>query len=157
MTFTQQGEEKDTGDLSKITCYHCGEKGHHSCACLKKEGKNREQVHSNIAEEWENEDDDDIEYTYHQTNEDGNWDERLLIDSQSTVDIFKDKSFITGINTVEKPCQIKCHAGSVLINKKNSLENNDHQTNPFCVFWLDRTPIKTDGSEKFGPRELICH
>ena len=28
MTFAQKGKEKDTGDLSKITCYHCGEQGH---------------------------------------------------------------------------------------------------------------------------------
>ena len=27
----------------------------------------------------------------------------------------------------------------------------------FCIFWLKITLIKTGGSQKFSPRELICH
>ena len=49
---------------------------------------------------------------------DGNGDKQMLIDSQSTTDVFKDKSFITGIPTLEKPCRIKCSTGSMRISKK---------------------------------------
>ena len=66
MNFGQKGSSGKNGhqNLSNITCYHCGEKGHYANSCPKKKSEN-EQVHTNINEGWKFDDDNGVEYNYH--------------------------------------------------------------------------------------------
>ena len=55
------------------------------------EKNDHEKVHTNINNGWGYDDDDDVEYTYHQTDNHQEWDDRIFINSESTIDIFKNK------------------------------------------------------------------
>ena len=107
MKFGQKGLSKKDGhqDTSNIICYNCGEKGHYASTCPKKKNENKE-VHTNIEEGWEFDGNDDVEYMYHQTDKNQEWDDRILIDSQNTINVFKNKKFLTNIHMTGKPCRI---------------------------------------------------
>ena len=62
--------------------------------------------------------DEELEFTYHQTDCCEEWNNRILIDSQSTIDVFKNREYLTDIKTVKKGCKIQCNAGIVMVNKK---------------------------------------
>ena len=73
LIFAQKGGEKDSGDLYKNYLLSLQRTGGLCMHMSKERGKGREWVHSNIAEGWEDEDENNAKYMYHQTNEDGNW------------------------------------------------------------------------------------
>ena len=125
MNFEQKVSNGKQGsqDLGNITCYHCDEKRHYAKTCPKKKNEN-EQVHANINEGWEyGDDDDDMEYMYHHTDRNHEWDERILIDSHSTIDMFKNKKYLIDIHTTVKPCSIQCNVGTIQVTKKGMFGN----------------------------------
>ena len=109
---------RSSADLSNVTCYNSRLQGYYMKSCPTKKEKHNKQVHSNIHKGWEFDDDNDVEYIYHQTNGKEKWDKRLLIESHSTFDIFKDKGFLKNIHMVMKPCKIKCDSETILVDKK---------------------------------------
>ena len=46
-----------------------------------------------------------------------------LIDSQRTIDVFKNKTYLTDINTAGKPCRVQCNAGMIQVSKKGMFGN----------------------------------
>ena len=85
--------------------------------------KSSKHVHSKIHKGWEYDDDDDVEYTHHKISGKEEWEKRLLIDSQSTVNIFKDDPFLKNVHTVSKPCKIKYNAGFILVYERGFFIN----------------------------------
>ena len=58
-------------DLSNVTCFDCWEQGHSAMSCPKKKIKQTgPQKHH---EKWGFDDDDDVEYIYHQTSGKEKW------------------------------------------------------------------------------------
>ena len=78
-----------TKDISEVTCYHCGNKGHYAKTCPEKEAK-RGQVHTQLSKAQIEESDveNELGYIYHQNLLGLNWKTCLLIDSESSIDIF---------------------------------------------------------------------
>ena len=91
-------DRKAQMERKETICYHCSEKGPYAKTCPKKKNED-EQVHTNINEGWEYDDGDGMEYMYHKTDKNQKWDERILTDSQSTIDQFKDKMYLIDIHT----------------------------------------------------------
>ena len=51
------------------------------------------------------------------------WDDRILIECQSTINIFKNKKYLTDIQIAGKPCRIQCNADTVQMTMKGMFEN----------------------------------
>ena len=75
-------------NTSKVTCYHCSEKGPFAKTCQNRKTKNEAQVHTQVAEEPEDEEKKGIRYIWYQN--------CLLIDSKSSVDVFNNNKYLTG-------------------------------------------------------------
>ena len=88
--------------MSKVTCYHCGEKGHYAKTCHENETK-KGQVHTQMIElDIEDEEGDQLGYIYHQNLPGLNWNSCLLIDIESSVDIFNNSELLNDIHQAKK-------------------------------------------------------
>ena len=91
-------------------------KGHYIKTCPKK-GNSQGQVHTQVAEDtFEGEEEsegDEMGYIYHQNLPGLIWKTCLLIDSESSVNIFNNKDFLTRIYKAKKPLKLNCNGGCV--------------------------------------------
>ena len=113
LSFSQKPPVED------VTCYNCGDKGHYANTCPKKK-KNigAKKVLAQIQDGNFDEEDEEIEFTYHQVEKGDEWDYRILIDSQSTINIFKNKELLKNIQPSRKGCKIQCNTGMVEVKMK---------------------------------------
>ena len=77
------------------------------------------QVHTQfIKSDVEDEEKDELGYVYLQNLPGLDWSTFLLIDSESSVDIFNDANLLTKIHQVKKPLKWHCNAGHVQVTKR---------------------------------------
>ena len=109
-------------DLSKVTCYHCGKKGHFAKTCPEKEVK-KDQVYTKLCDiEVETSDDEDeLGYIYHQNLLGLKWKTCLLMDSESSINIFNNPKLLTEIYQAKKPVQLHCNVRYIQVLKRDGL------------------------------------
>eukprot|EP00804_Cyclotella_cryptica_P005871 CCRYP_000147-RA/>CCRYP_000147-RA protein AED:0.12 eAED:0.13 QI:0/0/0/1/0/0/3/0/1214 len=130
-----------------MTCYQCGKKGHIATNCpAKKPGKGDEdneegkQLHTmramesdesgdeaygSEAEESNVDGDDDAVYFFHPRETKGlSWD-WLLLDSQSSMDMFCNRSYLTKVKAATRPTTIHCNAGSTVCTKEGVFSTDE--------------------------------
>ena len=123
------------------TCYRCGKKGHISASCPAPKPANKEQLH-NMAEVAENDEEQLHAMADEPESDDGsnseeayffgqfrdglnrNW---VLLDSQSSTDMFCNPHLITNIRTSPTTAYIRCNAGVKAITKIGDFHGFDKQ------------------------------
>ena len=71
-----------------------------------------------MIEDMKDDDEEELGYIYHQNITGLTWKTCLLIDSKSSVDIFNNRKFLTGIHKVKKPLELHCYSGCVHVDQK---------------------------------------
>ena len=102
VAFTQK-------ERKKIICYHCDEEDHIAKVCPKK-GKPKEEarVHTQLEANMDQDDDEEEElgYIYHQNLTGMAWKICLLIDSKSSINIFKSKEYLKEVHKAKMPLKL---------------------------------------------------
>ena len=75
-------------DLSNVMCYHCGKKRHFARTCPSKKLNNKAHLHTQKTNDVDEEHNEEFGYIYHQNNSGLPWKTCLLIESESSINIF---------------------------------------------------------------------
>jgi hypothetical protein len=129
VTFAHTSDEKDGVALvndsktktprskEHITCHKCGEKGHYANQCNAESGE--QLLISGVeAGEFDGNSTSFLFQTSHGGNIPETW---ILLDNQSTVDVFKSKSLLKEITTTSKTMTIHCNAGKAVTSQVGEL------------------------------------
>lgn len=95
-------------DITKVKCYACQKMGHHTSECL----DNEEVALLALMIDGESEEYSEYdEFTFHQSQKCVNpkW---ILLDNQSTTDIFCNPALLTDFRDAGKSINIHCNAGT---------------------------------------------
>ena len=134
----QQPQQKKRRDKSQVTCHRCGKKGHYANELEKCQENEKTQVSEVTAvtthqyeEEEEEEDGDNLKFELCGCNVEGidlkhggdgkipdSW---ILLDNQSTINVFKNKFLLTNIQKVSTEMKIHCNAGTSTTNMVGDL------------------------------------
>ena len=120
ITFTQNGATvagSDNVTHAQITCFNCNNKGHYASACPTADGiqllqaRDTEQVNGEITD---NKQQEIFEFTFAHVNSHNRlipntW---VLLDSQSTVSVFNNKSFLSSIRRSPKHLKVYTNGGT---------------------------------------------
>ena len=118
MAFAQDGNEQT--DHSHIRCYGCQQYGHYASSCPRRNENNSNQdtnteppnqQGTQLVLQGVEQANGSTSYTF--TQEDGSRIPRtwILLDSQSTVDVFHNASLLKNIRTITSVMEIRCNAG----------------------------------------------
>jgi hypothetical protein len=140
VAFANVGEEQratnNVQDNSHITCWNCREMGHYSSSCPNERRQQASGVQAPIARgvEIEDYDDEEISFNFANVNRKAasvsatahhqgaavskNW---ILLDNQSTVDVFCNPKLLKNIRKINKVMNIKCNAGVTRTNMVGDL------------------------------------
>jgi hypothetical protein len=117
VTLVTSNRSKTGKNKDHITCHKCGQKGHYANQCTAETG---EQLLISGVEAGEF-DSDNTSFMF-QTSHGGNIPETwILLDNQSTVDVFKTKSLLKNITNTDRTMTISCNAGKVVTNQVGEL------------------------------------
>ena len=91
--------------------------------CPEKEA-NKAQVYTQLCdiEVKTSEDENEFCYIYHQNLLGLNWKTCLLINSESSIDIFNNPKLLTEIHQVKKPLKLHCYAGNIQVTQKGRFD-----------------------------------
>ena len=94
-------------------------KEHYAKTCLKKNGK-KSQVHTQMTGTEFNKTDteDKLGYVYHQRLPGLDWKTCLLINSESSVDVYNNAKLLTNMHPVKKLLKLHCNAGYIHMTQK---------------------------------------
>lgn len=128
--FATSGEGEDDRDLSHITCYNCQQQGHYAAGCrnepcMRAQGPvstNQEGTQMLVSGiEGDTTANGGTQFTFsqaHGRNIPATW---ILLDNQSTVDIFKNWALLMDIREVAGTMTVHCNAGTRVTNMQGSL------------------------------------
>ena len=105
-------------DLSDVTCYHCREKGHFARICPSKKSTNEAHIHNQIMEDINDEDKKELGCIYHQNLMGLTWKTCLLINSESSVDIFNNAKYLNQSHKVKTILKLQCNSRCISMNQK---------------------------------------
>lgn len=136
LAFANVGSENNKNDNNAgndnkkdhIICYDCGEKGHYANKCPKRiqesneENNNKNNTNNNqqgnnmctVGEE--NKTDTNGEYVFHQSAGSNIPEHWILLDNQSTIDIFRNRALLSNIRESTGTMTVHCNAGSRTTN-----------------------------------------
>eukprot|EP00804_Cyclotella_cryptica_P023430 CCRYP_020847-RA/>CCRYP_020847-RA protein AED:0.40 eAED:-0.81 QI:0/-1/0/1/-1/1/1/0/516 len=139
----------DGGRMDNRKCFRCRKKGHITTNCpadkpgaASEEDKDGEHMHTMRAvesddddsESYESEDedegggvdgDDDAVYFFHQRETKGLSRDWLLLDSQSSTDMFCNREYLRDVRAVARPTTIHCNAGSTVCMKEGCFSTKE--------------------------------
>ena len=114
---TEEKVRKGKFRTKEITCHKCGEKGHYANQCNKATGE--QLLISGIEDgEFDSYEDGFLLQTSHGSTIPDTW---ILLDNQSTIDVFKSKKLLADITKSPNTMTINCNAGSATTNQVGEL------------------------------------